>query len=227
MFTITAEILRLLGIDNCYLGSEKTEFCFITKIISIHEWEMRVSCPLTEEQTVLHIRFRDEYVTIPVNFYCEVSELTYRFFIKEIPSALAERITSYEEERKKAFKRSEQRYSVGMTGSKLFGLSGPEQRVYIKGKEKPCLINNVSLHGVQFLSYADDAVQSGEHIYVIQMQFLQPLEMVVVKGILMRIEKQKELFSMYSLKLIDPVCESWRERIQRYSKIELEKKTSN
>ena len=112
-------------------------------------------------------------------------------------------------------RRQEKRVKVGIDGAPAFGLKAPEQYVLTESGELPCVIVDVSVHGVQLLMESCRALASSP-ILRLKVSFSSPADEIIMslnKVYAHGKEAGGKVWSYVSCQILEPVHFVWRERV--------------
>jgi hypothetical protein len=225
--TAYADVLSFIGIRNCYFlyPDGKTG---IVKPLKITEtgWTVIAGESVSGRQRlIIQTEKADNILDVPVLAApCEKEVLGKNcleiIFPEPFPEWFEQRIAEYRRIILSSEKRSEQRYDVGLTGWKSFGLRSGEQRLFALNKPVKAFLNNVSIHGslitAEQVPREPALVKAGETMAKLCCIFSYPEEYVFQNAVVVRVEQKTPRLYRYSLRFVEPVALIWQKRIELY-----------
>lgn len=141
-----------------------------------------------------------------------------RFFDDEINLFLT-RLFEMECRNEKYGRRKEVRISIGKANYAAFGLSSPEQTLFVKGMRfsQPCAVLDASIHGIQVITpiRSNGGFRALED-FAIKLSFVNPDETAMLKAhkVHSRLDRAGEkFFATYYCQLLEPIHHVWKERV--------------
>lgn len=222
LHTAYSDVMKFLGITNCYLQYSDYPETVIIKplIIDTAFWIVMAKSNFPEDGLLIvktDSRIYSIKIRTEIYFFADDEVPYLKLNLKEsLPPELQEKILQYVVIRRHSEKRSEERYEVGLSNWKFFGLEKPEQLLYVNQNiSVKCILNNVSVHGALVTGQAA-SVKVGENISKLYCRFICPINTLSQSAIVVRVEKKTEQLYRYSLQFIDPVALIWQSRLDSY-----------
>jgi hypothetical protein len=178
------DVLKALGIEHAFLTGAKYEFCALLELGTEGKWIIALGSPWTAASAVLNLKYAGSYFTYPVTI-AERDSHTYwlTFTDDSLQQPLKEALKELEEHEERWNKRKEDRFTVGVEGSKVLGLKRAEQKVILANQEGPCLINDISFGGIKLTTLDNGGIRKGGDITVV-LDFTAPPERMILPGII-------------------------------------------
>ncbi len=115
-------------------------------------------------------------------------------------------------------RRKEMRIPIGKSNYAAFGLSSPEQTLFIKGMKimRPCAVLDASIHGIQVITQ-HEGIKTLED-FNIKISFVNPNEIAMLKvhKVHSKLDKAgNKIFATYFCQLLEPIHHVWKERVIR------------
>lgn len=115
-------------------------------------------------------------------------------------------------------RRKEERVEIGKRNAAKFGLSSPEQTVFINGikAQQPCAVVDASIHGVCIITPCADQRINDCGSFNVMLNFTNPEQTVVLKCHKVHSQLKKtdsKTYARISCQLLEPVHFAWKERV--------------
>ncbi len=226
---ITKELLESLGVVSMSLSNGKEDFlCFLRKTDG-KTMEFSILNP-ERFSAAGKMEFRATFKKHDAVKAC-ASELEVldsgedwcvgtvaRIFDDEMNSLLT-KLFEMECRDEKYGRRKETRVSIGKANYAAFGLSSPEQSLFVKGMRfsQPCAVLDASIHGIQVITpiRSNGGFKTLED-FAIKISFVDPDETAMLKAhkVHSRLDRAGEKFFVtYSCQLLEPIHHVWKERV--------------
>lgn len=223
---ITKELLEHLKISSIIIRKDGEDImCFLTRCTSA-VWTLAILQPhdfALNERVCIQITFSDgctESFPAPVldsgEDFCEV-EMSLAD-VTEKTRQLFSSIRTLDERYIKYGRRKEVRVEIGKRNSALFGLSSPQQTVFISGikMQQPCVIVDASIHGICIITpYADQRMKDCDRLNVM-LNFVRPEQNIVLQCHKVHAQLKKtdsKTYAQISCQLLEPIHFAWKERV--------------
>lgn len=218
------EILNFIGLKNSFFQDEK-DFTksVLPTFISESYWFIATSSSLSDFGKLI-LEFDDGSIIFNVKstFIATegFSQRIYKidFLSKKIPQKVIQSFTDYKNLLLEGERRKEERLEIGLKNWEKFNLTSPQQFFMFNSEEYKCILNNVSMHGLQI---AGEIVQAKENFSKIKIcvHFSNPDEYCFLSGTVVYFEPVVPL-GKYYIKLDFPVSINWIKRLSEYKKNE-------
>lgn len=139
---------------------------------------------------------------------------------KEKTVAFISALEELDEKYTKYGRRKEERVEIGKRNSAKFGLSYPEQTVFINGikAQQPCAVVDASIHGICIITPCADQRIKDCGSFNVMLNFTNPEQTVVLKCHKVHSQLKKtesKTYARISCQLLEPVHFAWKERVIR------------
>lgn len=139
---------------------------------------------------------------------------------KEKTVAFISALEELDEKYTKYGRRKEERVEIGKRNSAKFGLSYPEQTVFINGikAQQPCAVVDASIHGICIITPCADQRIKDCGNFNVMLNFTNPEQTVVLKCHKVHSQLKKtesKTYARISCQLLEPVHFAWKERVIR------------
>jgi hypothetical protein len=223
-FRARKAVLEYLGFDHAYLTGARNSFCSPLEM-GADEWTLSTDADMPDGNAVLHIKYKGEYIELPVALKKQSAGVRVAAFLDKPPSSapLFAGIREMLADESRWNSRREDRRAVGVDGSAGLGLSSPEQRLFFGKREYPCLVNNVSFGGMSLTCPADDGFKEGGEL-IVRLSFASPIENIPLRCWIQSVSvktgaaktptARPPRFAVMGLQFIDPPL-SFKQRLGR------------
>ena len=225
---ITKELLNHLQVNTIFITYENVDYqCFFIKKV-LKNWVLKLPDFDTKfiigNQVKINVLFEDKIVE-SVNAritdfgvdYC-VAELNQVSGSEKIAKILS-RLNELESRDELFGRRKEKRIKVGVKNWEIFGLSGPEQMVYIPSLkiQLPCAIYDVSIHGICIVTvFSPSTIKFFDNFNII-VTFAKPeFTKVTLQAHKVHIRLNRvgdKIFASLSCQLLEPINFLWKEKV--------------
>lgn len=115
-------------------------------------------------------------------------------------------------------RRKEERIEIGKRNSSRFGLSSPEQTVFINGikMQQPCAVVDASIHGICIITPCSDQRMKDCDSFNVMLNFISPEQTIVLKchKVHSHLKKtENKVYARISCQLLEPIHFAWKERV--------------
>lgn len=230
MLKISQFILEKIGIKYVLLLGEVVTAFNVTEMLD-KIWKGKIDNPNilnTNKKYIMSIRFANNDYESDIRLNCEIFHIKESFIsisIKNIEFAeqnenwiiLQKRIENIQTEINNWSRRKEERFTVGLKNSLIFGLKDKKQKLFDKdGNELDCAIMDVSFHGLKIVSIDKDTLQIGTNV-ILYLAFTD--KTIILKCIIQNkilANENSKILNIFLKNLEDNI--DFMERIEKYSK---------
>lgn len=221
MEEMTKEKLNFMCIKTYYINYNNQELHFSPLDIKQNQWKISVCFDAVLHEIIeLVVTDMDDNQTSTT---CSVQEINENYLILNLDTQLPDNIHAFIQETENNTlvfnKRKEIRYTVGIEGAKKFALNATEQEIFANGIITPCLVNNISLHGISIVTFKKCHFEENDEISI-YFNFTQPDEEIIIQGNVIRkfLKKgTKKEFAFHSVSFNDPISYNWQLRVSAYA----------
>lgn len=134
-------------------------------------------------------------------------------------NSLLDKLSEMEYRDEKYGRRKEMRVPIGKANYAAFGLSSPEQTLFVRGLKfsQPCAVLDASIHGIQVITpIRFKADFKALEDFNIKISFVNPEETAILKAhkVHSKLDRAGEkIFATYSCQLLEPIHHVWKERV--------------
>lgn len=137
---------------------------------------------------------------------------------KEKTAAFISALENLDEKYTKYGRRKEERIEIGKRNSARFGLSSPEQTVFINGikMQQPCAVVDASIHGICIITPCSDHRMKDCDNFNVMLNFVSPEQTIVLKCHKVHAQLKKtesKIYARISCQLLEPIHFAWKERV--------------
>lgn len=223
---ITNELLANFGIVSMVLTQNSTDIiCHLIKVDK-NQFLFKYSgnFDFTEKEKYLSITTKENNSFTISSIKILILESGIDYFIctivesDEIVNKLLKRISVLEYQDEKYGRRKEPRVSIGKSKAEAFGLSTLEQKIFSRHDKiiQPCVISDVSLHGICIISPFDDYRFKNIDNFIIQVSFKNPEQIILLQAHKVHLKLNhfdNKTFATISCQLLEPISYIWKERV--------------
>ena len=135
------------------------------------------------------------------------------------------RISFLEYQDEKYGRRKEPRIAIGKDKAVSFGLTSIEQKLFSKTEKlvQPCVILDVSLHGICIITPFEDPRFKSIDNFFIQISFTNPEQTIVLQAHKVHLKlnpTQNKIYATLSCQLLEPISYIWKERVIKMLELE-------
>lgn len=152
--------------------------------------------------------FGEDYIVLLVGN--EITDGNVRMFF--------ERLAFLEWQDEQYGRRQEERIPVGKTNFERFGLTTPEQTLFVSGIKlmQPCAVLDVSFHGIKVITPLTNPQFKNVDNFNIKISFVKPDCTIVLQAHKVHAKLDKKdgkVFATVSCQLLEPIHHSWKGRV--------------
>ena len=223
---ITKEILEWLKVSSIAIRKDGADIMsFLTRFTS-EIWTLTMLQKhdfLQNEKISVQINFTDgeseEFIGTVIESgedFCDIrisgSEK------KEKTAAFISALENLDEKYIKYGRRKEERIEIGKRNSEKFGLSSPEQTVFVNGikMQQPCAVVDASIHGICIITPCTDQRMKDCDSFNVMLNFVNPEQTIVLKCHKVHAQLKKtesKIYARISCQLLEPIHFAWKERV--------------
>lgn len=223
---VTKELLEWLKVSSIAIRKDGADIMSFLARFTSGRWTLTTLQKqdfLQNEQVSVQINFTDGE---PEEFSAAVIESGEDFCDieisgsekKEKTAAFISALEELDEKYTKYGRRKEERVEIGKRNAAKFGLSSPEQTVFINGikAQQPCAVVDASIHGICIITPCADQRINDCGSFNVMLNFTNPEQTVVLKCHKVHSQLKKtesKTYARISCQLLEPVHFAWKERV--------------